>query len=177
VPGRRAATTWIQARTAAMARAMARNCNDATGRSGVQGGPGGKTLRLSVRPGSPMCSSGTIHRTGFPQVGTHHPLEFGCQLLRLGEAAIVVHPPPVNSGVGGVHQKLRREARGFRPPVEHPGADLWTPSAMSLPAFNRIESPGKRLRELSNGTHLPLEQPARDELQEEVAGFLAAVRG
>jgi len=45
------------------------------------------------------------------------------------------------------------------------------------PAFDRIESPGKRLRELSNGTHLPLEQPARDELQEEVAGFLAAVRG
>ena len=48
---------------------------------------------------------------------------------------------------------------------------------MRPPAFDRIESPGKRLRELSNGTHLPLEQPARDDLQEEVAGFLAAVRG
>jgi len=40
---------------------------------------------------------------------------------------------------------------------------------MSLPAFDRIESPGKRLRELSTGTHLPLEQPARDELREELA--------
>lgn len=59
----------------------------------------------------------------------------------------------------------------------HPGADFWTPTAMSRPAFDRIESPGKRLRELSNGTHLPLEQPARDELQEEIARFLAAVRG
>ena len=48
---------------------------------------------------------------------------------------------------------------------------------MRPPAFDRIETPVKRLRELSNGTHLPLEQPARDDLQEEVAGFLAAVRG
>ena len=48
---------------------------------------------------------------------------------------------------------------------------------MSLPAFDRIESPGKRLRELSTGTHLPLEQPARGRVARGARGFLAAVRG
>jgi len=43
-----------------------------------------------------------------------------------------------------------------------------------LPAFGRVDIP-KRLRELSNGTHLPLEQPARDELRQEVTDFLASI--
>lgn len=53
----------------------------------------------------------------------------------------------------------------------HPGADAWTPTAMSMPIFASITSE-KRLRELSNGAHLPLEQPAYDELRQEVAEWL-----
>lgn len=56
----------------------------------------------------------------------------------------------------------------------HPGADRWTPTVMSRPAFDRVVG-NKRLRELSGGSHLPAERPARIELEQEVAGFLAAV--
>jgi alpha-beta hydrolase superfamily lysophospholipase len=56
----------------------------------------------------------------------------------------------------------------------HPGADGWTPTAMSRPAFDRVLG-AKRLRELSNGSHLPVEMPARVELEREVTEFLAAV--
>jgi alpha-beta hydrolase superfamily lysophospholipase len=55
----------------------------------------------------------------------------------------------------------------------HPGADEWTPTAMSKPAFEAIPS-AKRFRELTNGAHLPLEQPARSELTEELSRFLRA---
>ena len=53
----------------------------------------------------------------------------------------------------------------------HPGSDDWTPTALSKPAFDSIVSE-KRLRELTNGSHLPLEQPALQELQEEITSFL-----
>ena len=53
----------------------------------------------------------------------------------------------------------------------HPGADAWTPTAMSLPAFDRVEGP-KELVELSNGSHLPLERPAFDEVKASVDRFL-----
>lgn len=56
----------------------------------------------------------------------------------------------------------------------HPGADNWTPTAMSRPAFDRVLG-DKRLLELSNGSHLPLELPARLEIEQEVAKFLKAV--
>lgn len=56
----------------------------------------------------------------------------------------------------------------------HPGADNWTPTAMSRPAFDRVLG-DKRLRELSNGSHLPVELPARLELEQEVTKFLKAV--
>jgi len=56
----------------------------------------------------------------------------------------------------------------------HPGADSWTPSSMSRPAFDRVIG-DKRLRELSNGSHLPAELPARLELEQEIRDFLAAV--
>ncbi|WP_227287768.1 alpha/beta hydrolase [Boseongicola sp. H5] len=56
----------------------------------------------------------------------------------------------------------------------HPGADVWTPTALSKPAFGRVDG-DKRLRELTNGSHLPLEQPAFKELQDEVGAFLATV--
>jgi pimeloyl-ACP methyl ester carboxylesterase len=56
----------------------------------------------------------------------------------------------------------------------HPGADSWTPTAMSRPAFDRVLG-DKRLRELSNGSHLPAERPARLELEQEMRDFLAAV--
>jgi pimeloyl-ACP methyl ester carboxylesterase len=56
----------------------------------------------------------------------------------------------------------------------HPGADSWTPTAMSRLAFDRVLG-DKRLRELSNGSHLPAELPARLELEQEMRDFLAAV--
>jgi len=56
----------------------------------------------------------------------------------------------------------------------HPGADAWTPTAMSRPAFDRVLG-DKRLRELSNGSHLPAELPARLELEQEMRDFLVAV--
>ncbi len=56
----------------------------------------------------------------------------------------------------------------------HPGADAWTPTALSNPAFGRVRG-DKRLRELTNGSHLPLEQPALQELQDEVRSFLTSV--
>lgn len=58
----------------------------------------------------------------------------------------------------------------------HPGADAWTPTALSRSTFDRL--PGaKRFRELTNGSHLPAEQPALDELRQEVARALAEAAG
>ena len=56
----------------------------------------------------------------------------------------------------------------------HPGADAWTPTRMSLVAFDRLEA-RKQFLELSNGSHLPVEQPAYSELNVQVASFLVAV--
>jgi alpha-beta hydrolase superfamily lysophospholipase len=58
--------------------------------------------------------------------------------------------------------------------LAHPGADAWTPVPLSRPAFDRIRSP-KRLRVLTNGSHLPAERPAFDELRGEIEGFLGAI--
>lgn len=75
-----------------------------------------------------------------------------------------------------------RTVREFMPPslklhcpllLVHPGADAWTPTTMSLATFNRIEA-RKQFVELSNGSHLPVEQPAYSELSEHVTSFLAA---
>ena len=57
----------------------------------------------------------------------------------------------------------------------HPGADAWTPTTLSLPTFERIRGP-KRRRELSNGSHMPVEQPALDELRAEISGFLSSLQ-
>lgn len=53
----------------------------------------------------------------------------------------------------------------------HPGADAWTPTEVSLATFDRIEAQ-KDFVALSNGSHLPLEQPAYGELNDHVARFL-----
>jgi alpha-beta hydrolase superfamily lysophospholipase len=53
----------------------------------------------------------------------------------------------------------------------HPGADSWTPVALSMPVFNLISS-DKSLRILSNGSHMPAESPAWIELKDEVGLFL-----
>jgi pimeloyl-ACP methyl ester carboxylesterase len=55
----------------------------------------------------------------------------------------------------------------------HPGADLWTPTALSRPVFDAV-SGAKYFRELSNGAHAPLEDPAYRELNTTVREFLAA---
>ncbi len=56
----------------------------------------------------------------------------------------------------------------------HPGADFWTPTELSLDVYERIDAP-KEFIELSNGSHLPLERPAYDELTEQVGDFLKRV--
>ena len=56
----------------------------------------------------------------------------------------------------------------------HPGADTWTPTAMSLPVFDAVPTP-KRLQVLSNGSHMPAETPAWAELCIEVRAFLDAI--
>ena len=56
----------------------------------------------------------------------------------------------------------------------HPGADAWTPLSMSMPAYDAATQP-KRLRSLSNGSHMPVEEPGRSELEGEVSQFLEAI--
>ena len=71
-----------------------------------------------------------------------------------------------------IHQhRLETNELGCPLLLIHPGADTWTPTAMSRPIFDRLET-DKTLIELSNGTHLPLEQPAWTELCEGVGAFL-----
>lgn len=58
--------------------------------------------------------------------------------------------------------------------LAHPGADRWTPTALSVAVYDRIDA-RKTFVELSNGSHLPLEQPAFRELTQHVEEFLDAV--
>lgn len=58
--------------------------------------------------------------------------------------------------------------------LAHPGADDWTPTAMSLPIYDRIIAE-KRFIELSNGSHLPAEQPAYTELFLAMSTFLDGI--
>jgi alpha-beta hydrolase superfamily lysophospholipase len=53
----------------------------------------------------------------------------------------------------------------------HPGQDAWTPTELSLAVFDKIQA-AKRFVELSNGSHLPAEEPANGELIVEVERFL-----
>lgn len=83
-----------------------------------------------------------------------------------------------------VRGRFFRSLHQYRPPktdlalpcpllLVHPGADAWTPTAMSLPAFEAMPTP-KRLRLLTNGSHLPLETPAWIEFCAAVGEFLDA---
>ena len=60
--------------------------------------------------------------------------------------------------------------------LAHPGADDWTPTHLSIETFARIDA-DKAFVQLTNGSHLPLEQPAYGELNEQIAKFLAVVAG
>jgi alpha-beta hydrolase superfamily lysophospholipase len=54
----------------------------------------------------------------------------------------------------------------------HPGADRWTPLALSRPLFDALEG-DKRLVLLSGGEHAPLETPAFRELSRVLGEFVA----
>jgi alpha-beta hydrolase superfamily lysophospholipase len=56
----------------------------------------------------------------------------------------------------------------------HPGADAWTPTALSLRIFERIEGP-KTLVTLTNGAHGPFESPAYAELCQATLHFIERV--
>ncbi|MBL0923158.1 MAG: alpha/beta hydrolase [Sphingomonadaceae bacterium] len=58
----------------------------------------------------------------------------------------------------------------------HPGADTWTPTALSKMVYDRIKAK-KQFVELSNGSHLPVEQPAYQELIVAVDKFLRSILG
>lgn len=76
-----------------------------------------------------------------------------------------------------LHQrKAKRLSPGCPLLLVHPGADAWTPTELSLRVYERIEGP-KEFVELSNGSHLPLERPAYDELQASISRFLEGVAG
>lgn len=53
----------------------------------------------------------------------------------------------------------------------HPGADEWTPTELSLAVYEKVEAE-KRFFELSNGSHLPVERSAYDELFTHAKTFL-----
>ena len=53
----------------------------------------------------------------------------------------------------------------------HPGADEWTPTELSVAVFDKIDA-DKRFHELSNGSHLPVERPAYEELLAHTKTFL-----
>lgn len=73
-----------------------------------------------------------------------------------------------------------RKASGVSPgcPIllVHPGADAWTPVALSRAAFDLVRGP-KEFVVLTNGSHLPVERPAIDEFQDHIASFLETVAG
>lgn len=114
------------------------------------------------------------------------PLKWLAPLATLTTAPALQRHFETDPLLGGLRVPGRffRTLHGWQPPAGdlslpcpflllHPGADLWTPTAMSRPVFDRVAAP-KRLRELSNGSHLPLERPAWDELLAEVRPTLAA---
>ena len=74
-----------------------------------------------------------------------------------------------------IHQR-RLETPQLHCPLAliHPGSDDWTPTALSMPIFERLET-DKTFVELSNGTHLPLEDPAFREMGEAMKAFLRDV--
>lgn len=74
--------------------------------------------------------------------------------------------------------KHRADDLALTCPVQlvHPGADAWTPTAMSLRTFEALNA-DKRFVELSNGSHLPAERPAFQELSGAVIQFLDEVAG
>lgn len=83
-----------------------------------------------------------------------------------------------------VSARFWRTAHAYRPgPLRlacplllvHPGADTWTPTALSRRTLETIEAQEKRFVELPDGAHLPVEQPALDALMAEVAAFLKGV--
>ncbi|MEN0000168.1 MAG: alpha/beta hydrolase [Pseudomonadota bacterium] len=71
-------------------------------------------------------------------------------------------------------RKVGRIETGCPVLLVHPGADVWTPADLSLQALDQFEPPKDHVV-LTNGSHLPLERPAIDELRDHVRHFLAAV--
>ncbi|WP_051471882.1 alpha/beta hydrolase [Patulibacter minatonensis] len=60
--------------------------------------------------------------------------------------------------------------------LAHPGADAWTPTALSLRFFDRIAGP-KRFLELEDGGHLPMEEPGLTTMRDAIAGLVATPAG
>ncbi|MCZ8206586.1 MAG: hypothetical protein O9270_00120 [Aquidulcibacter sp.] len=69
--------------------------------------------------------------------------------------------------------KTRIENWALRCPLllVHPGQDAWTPTELSLVVYEKIQT-AKCFLELSNGSHLPVEEPANVELICEADRFL-----
>ena len=91
-------------------------------------------------------------------------------------------------GANRVPLRFLRSWMAYRPAVEpeawdrgpvllaHPGADRWTPTALSLAFFERLAGP-RRFVELPNAGHLPVEEPGLSVLRDELAAFLTEAAG
>lgn len=94
-------------------------------------------------------------------------------LERYREDPFVARSMPLGfwRSMGRTPPRLEPEAMTTPLLLVHPGADAWTPVELSLPTFERFAGP-KSLVRLSNGSHLPFEAPAREELAAALTSFL-----
>lgn len=61
--------------------------------------------------------------------------------------------------------------------LAHPGADLWTPTELSMGFYERITHADKEMVILDNAGHFPLEEPGLAQLMEAVLAFLGRLEG
>jgi alpha-beta hydrolase superfamily lysophospholipase len=116
--------------------------------------------------------------------GISLPLAWAAPLERLSSDAeltrLLMHDPLIGKNLvslgflRSLHMHTEREASyDLQCPLllVHPGADAWTPLALSMPVFDAVRSP-KQCVVLSNGAHAPLEQPAYAELCAALEAFV-----
>lgn len=115
-------------------------------------------IRLPLRLAAPMASMSS--RAAMQRYFQTDPLLGGLSVPSRFFRTLHQHPP-----LTALRVPLR---------LVHPGADAWTPAALSQSTLARYGGPTS-FRLLSNGAHLPLEMPAFAELRQELTGFLGSL--
>lgn len=142
-----------------------------------------EATRLAISSSPALTSFGLWLNSGGCFDGMRLPLAWAAPLGKMtDDPRILEHyrkdpfiPPDVPMGfwrsMGSTAPAVEPEAF-FKPLLlAHPGADAWTPVALSRPLFDRLAGP-KELLVLSSGSHLPLESPAWAELSRATRAFL-----